>query len=186
MPFSSSISCSHFQAFSNAVAHIMKVKTKKDNVNYLDDFLFIALMAWACNQQMQLFLHICDEIQFPVSLDKTCWATQVITFLGMLLDAKNQIMSIPKEKIEKALDQIEVIVGKQKHKATVLQIQKLCGLLNFICRAIIPGQSFMMRLYSSFRGWKTLKPHYHIKLAKDTILNLEVWKLFLNIPGAYC
>ena len=46
MPFGSSISCAHFRAFSDAVAHIMTQKMGKSNVNYLDDFLFIALMKW--------------------------------------------------------------------------------------------------------------------------------------------
>ena len=40
MPFGASISCSHFQRFSDAIAHIIKVKTKHGNVNYLDDFFF--------------------------------------------------------------------------------------------------------------------------------------------------
>ena len=78
----------HFQAFSDAIAHIMRVKTGKNNVNYLDDFLFIALMKWMCNMQTQLFLEICEQIKFPVALEKTFWATTVITFLGMLLDTE--------------------------------------------------------------------------------------------------
>ena len=42
LPFGASISCSHFQRVSNGVAHIVRFKTKKANVNYLDDFLFAA------------------------------------------------------------------------------------------------------------------------------------------------
>ena len=42
LPFGTSISCSHFQRFSNAVKHIVQFKTKKDLVNYMDDFLFAA------------------------------------------------------------------------------------------------------------------------------------------------
>ena len=38
LPFGASISCSHFQRFSNAVKHIVQWRTKKDLVNYLDDF----------------------------------------------------------------------------------------------------------------------------------------------------
>ena len=44
LPFGASISCVHFQSFSDAVAHVMRVKTGMENVNYLDDFLFIALL----------------------------------------------------------------------------------------------------------------------------------------------
>ena len=44
MPFGASISCSHFQRFSNSVAYLVTYRTKKPLVNYLDDFLFAALM----------------------------------------------------------------------------------------------------------------------------------------------
>ena len=49
LPFGSSISCSHFQAFSDAVAHLVKFKTGKDLVNYLDDYLFAALLKLFCD-----------------------------------------------------------------------------------------------------------------------------------------
>ena len=70
MPFGSSISCAHFQAFSNAISHVMKYRMKHDNVNCLDNFLFVALLRWICNAQVQSFLELCEEIQFPVSLEE--------------------------------------------------------------------------------------------------------------------
>ena len=188
MPFGSSISCAHFQTFSNAIAHIMKTKTGgRDNVNYLDDFLFVAFLRWICNQQVTTFLELCKIINFPVSLDKTVWACKIITFLGMLIDTEKQLIMIPIEKIEKALTQIDKLLLNKKRKATVEQIQKLCGLLNFLCRAIVPGRPFLMRLYASLSGYKriNLKPHHHVKLSWDTIFDLEVWKLFLNMPECF-
>ena len=186
MPFGASISCAHFQTFSNAISYIMEHRTKKENVNYLDDFLFIALLAHFCNYQIEVFLDICNQINFPVTMDKTCWASTVITFLGMLLDTERQTISIPAGKIEKALQQIETILRSRKRKATVIQIQRLCGLLNFICRVIVPGRPFLMRMYSSLRGMLSkLKPYHHVKLEKDMILDLQIWKIFLESPTVF-
>ena len=56
LPFGSSISCAHFQHFSDAVAHIVRHKTGKDLINYLDDYLFIALLKAICEGQLQTFL----------------------------------------------------------------------------------------------------------------------------------
>ena len=42
LPFGAAISCAHFQAVSDAIAHIVKFLTRKTPINYLDDFLFIA------------------------------------------------------------------------------------------------------------------------------------------------
>ena len=73
---------------------------KKAN-NYLDDFLFAALLAALCNNQVQVFLNLCQEIGFPVAPEKTVWATRVLVFLGILLDTVNQLVCIPVDKIKR-------------------------------------------------------------------------------------
>ena len=50
LPFGVAISCSHFQRFSNAIAHIHRVKTGGFcSLNYLDDFLFVAMLKETCD-----------------------------------------------------------------------------------------------------------------------------------------
>ena len=49
----------------------MKIRTGKQTINYLDDYLFMALLKWMCDFQVQVFLDLCNEVNFPVSLDKT-------------------------------------------------------------------------------------------------------------------
>ena len=71
LPFGSSISCVHFQAFLDAVAHLVKFGTGKKVTNYLDDFLLVALMRLLCDQQVQTFIKVCGELQVPINLDKT-------------------------------------------------------------------------------------------------------------------
>ena len=93
-PFGSSISCCHFQRFSNGLAWIFKYKTGRKTKNYLDDFLFAALQEMYCNYLVTRFLDLCDEINLPVpSVDKMQWATQIIVFLAMLLNTITQTCS---------------------------------------------------------------------------------------------
>ena len=73
LPFGSSISCAHFQALSATVAFLVSWRTGEKLINYLDDYLFVALLKALCEQQLRVFLDICDQIKFPVSLDKTFW-----------------------------------------------------------------------------------------------------------------
>ena len=98
LPFGASISCAIFQAVSDAISYLVKYETKQDNINYLDDFLFVALFEYFCNAQLNKFLQICGEIAFPVSLEKTVWATPCIKFLGLLIDGWNLRVCIPQEK----------------------------------------------------------------------------------------
>ena len=185
LPFGSSISCKHFQDFSDGVAHIVKVKTKKVPVNYLDDFLFAALMKMWCDWQMEKFLEVCEMIKFPVALEKTEWGTTLMTFLGLLLDTERQVVCIPLEKISRAVSMIKYVLGKENKKITVHELQKLCGFLNFLCRCIIPGRAFTMRLYGATKG-KVLKPHHHIRVSEEMKLDLNIWLAFLEHPNAFC
>ena len=94
---------------------------------------------------------------------------------------------VPQEKIENALTQINDMLSNKKSKTTVLKIQKLCGLLNFLCRAIVPGHPFLMRLYHSLGGFKqkSLKLHHHIKITADMKLDLNLWRTFFGSAEAY-
>ena len=186
LPFGASISCAIFQAISDAIAWIVKYRTGKPNVNYLDDYLFAAAFWNACNRQMQMFLDVCEQISFPVAMEKTYWATTVLTFLGMLLDTERQLICMPMDKLVKALDWVEYFLNKKK--ATILEFQKLCGILNFLCRCIIPGRAFLRRLYvahcTNSKGTK-LKPHHHIKVTEENKLDLMVWKGILLQPDGF-
>ena len=182
LPFGSSISCAIFQAISDAIAYIVACKTKRDNVNYVDDFFFAALLKQLCDRQVNIFLEVCKDINFPVAMEKTFWGTTVIVFLGLLLDTEKQLVCLPTDKISKTLELIDWFLGKKK--ATVLQFQKLAGILNFICRCIVPGRAFLRRLYLT-GSTSNLKQHHHVKITKENKLDLGIWKLFLSQPIAY-
>ena len=185
LPFGLSISCKLFQEFSDAVAFLVEVRTNRDPVNYLDDFLFAALLRSVCNEQIEVFLFVCKEINFPVNLDKTYWGTTKLTFLGFLIDTVAQVVCIPRDKVIRAINMIQSVLKKKSRKITLLQLQRICGFLNFIGRAIIPGRSFTRRLYSNIN--KSLKPFHHIKVNQEMRMDLEMWLTFLTHPTAvYC
>ena len=51
-------------------------------------------------------------------------------------------------KISKARDLIEEVMQKRTKKLTIKKLQQICGLLNFLSRAIVPGRTFTRRLYT--------------------------------------
>ena len=93
-----------------------------------------------------------------------------------------QTVSVPVEKIVKAKELVKLVLLKKK--VTVHQIQKLCGFLNFLCRAIVPGRAFTRRLYASYAGSK-LKPHHHIYIKSENRLDLKIWNVFLEHPSVF-
>ena len=185
MPFGASISCSHFQRFSNAIAHIVKYYTRKDNINYLDNFFFTHLLKMMCNHQIETFIKICDSINFPVSMDKTFWATTNLSFLGLLIDTINQLICIPVDKITKAQNLIHKILLKKSKKMKLHQLQELTGFLNFLGKAVVPGRAFTRRLYCIEENLSHLKKHHHLAITAEMRLDMEMWLTFLEHPGIY-
>ena len=187
MPFGASISCSHFQRFSNAVAHIVKYFTGKENINYLDDYFFAQLLKVKCNEQIETFIQICEKIRFPVSMEKTFWATTRLSFLGLLIDTISQLICIPTEKITKAMELITQLLNKQNKKIKLHQLQKVTGFLNFLGKAVVPGRAFTRRLYCVEENAlnNNLKKHHHIKITAEMRMDLELWLIFLNHPTIY-
>ena len=184
LPFGASISCALFQAFSDAIAHIMRVKSGKDNVNYLDDFLFVALLRAFCNAQIDLFLAICKRINFPVSIDKTFYGSTQQIFLGFLIDTVAELIMIPEAKILKGRTLIENAL--RKRKLSVKQCQQICGFLNFLGRAIVPGRAFTRRLYAFADTSNTkLRPHHHVRLTQEMKDDLHMWRKFLWHPSVF-
>ena len=169
------------------MAHIVKTKTKKNNVNYLDDFLFAAWRKYLCNQQLEIFIEICEDIKFPVSMEKTFWAATRMVFLGLLLDTISQMICIPIEKIEKARNLISQVINKKSKKVTLEELQKLTGFLNFLGKAVVPGRAFTRRLYhiAERAENKNLKKHHHIAVTKEMRMDLELWLSFLCHPNIY-
>ena len=140
LPFGCAESCAIFQAISDGIAFLVMARTNKVTINYLDDYFFVAWFKKQCDLQVAAFLTLCQEICFPVSIEKTFWGTTLLTFLGFLLDSERQMVLIPVDKIQKALESIQHFLNPKQKKTTVLRVKKLCGLLNFLGRCVIPGE----------------------------------------------
>ena len=186
LPFGTSISCSHFQRISNGLKHIIEVKNNTTITNYLDDFLFLALMILRCNYLLNQFLMTCELIGFPIAYEKTEWACEILTFLGLLLNGRLYTLSIPMEKRSRATTLLRNMIDRTK--VTVRDLQELCGYLNFIGRAIYPGRVFTRRMYSKYVGLVdtkststmvarryVAKPFHHVRLDKEFKNDSKIW-----------
>ena len=150
LPFGASISCAIFQEFSDALRYLAEYRTQSPGSinNYLDDFLFLARTLIRCNYLMQQFFILCEEIGVPISEEKTEWASLRTIFLGILLDGKSLTLAIPVEKKNRAINTLMDMIDHKK--AAVKELQSLCGYLNFLCKVIFPGRTFVRRMYSKF------------------------------------
>ena len=188
LQFGASISCSHFQRFSNALRHIFEHQMQRPIVltNYLDDFFFVETSSRRCNTQVKKFLSICEKIGVPIAEEKTEWSNNLckIVFLGMLLDGKCKVIAVPSEKLTKTINWLRLMIDKKKAK--LKELQSLIGLLNFLIREIFPGRVFTRWMYAKFApimNNETMKPYHHIRLDAEFKTDCRVWLEFLVQGG---
>ena len=151
-----------------------------------------------CAYYMSKLQDICDFIGAPLSPDKTVGPVQIINFLGLMLNFLKQVVQIPLEKVQKAITQIDYLLSTQyvnnknlNGKVQVKSIQKLTGLLSFICRAVPCGWPFLRRLYNlqakaysphTNTSHPKPKPHHKVRLDKGSRQDLLMWRQFLSNP----
>ncbi len=176
LPFGSAASCQIYQWISNALAWAQLKKTGKPVVNYLDDFFFADGDTTHCNSQIVAFHNMCEEIGLPVSQSKTEWAAVMQVFLGLLIHAKLQLIVIPREKVYKCIVLVDHFLSRRK--ATVKQLMCIAGTLNFVCRAINYGRTFLRALYNQIAPVHN-KRTWHLRISKQVKDDLRLWKQFL-------
>ena len=71
------------------------------------------------------------------------------------------------------------MLNRKSKKTTIHELQQLCGFLNFLGRAVVPGRAFTRRLYS-FTHNANLNPHHHVRIGQEMRLDLAMWQLFLH------
>ena len=89
------------------------------------------------------------------------------------------MLSVPDEKHLRVVNMLTLFISKRK--ATIKDMQRLAGYLNFLNRAIFPGRTFTRRMYAKFKATaQNLKSYHHIKLDNEFKDDCRTWLEFLN------
>ena len=110
-----------------------------------------------------------------MSASKRMFATQVIEFLGLLMDTLLMIVRVPQDKQKDILDQITKILDAAQNTAGALQ--SLPGKLNFIAKAFPMGRPFICRLYDLAAG---KHPKRLVQLDQTAHQDVLLWSSFLQ------
>ena len=65
-----------------------------------------------------------------------------------------------------------------RRKVTLRELQSWIGLLSFACCVVQPDRTFLRRLIDRTKGIQ--QPHFHIRLNKDSRLDIAAWLLFIE------
>ncbi|MCP3932523.1 MAG: hypothetical protein GY705_25915, partial [Bacteroidetes bacterium] len=178
MPMGAAISCAQFEKFSCAIQWILKNKfAVKFMSHILDDFLFFGHPgSGECRAGLQAFLLLAESLGLEVKEKKTVWPSSKVEMHGILFDSHKMTLSLPPDKVEKA----KVLLNNmfKKKKVLLVEIQQLHGFLNFACRAVAPGRTFLRRISDLMKGVPS-KRHF-VRFNKEARKDLQAWSYFLD------
>ena len=171
-----------FNRLTQAVRRIMARKGFSAIVVYLDDFLIIGESELACRAAFGTLLSLLSNLGFEINWKKVVQSTQRLIFLGVLLDTVGCTMSLPEEKfgaLKSYLLEFSLRRGTSKR-----QLQVLAGKLNWACRVVYGGLTFLRRIIDQMNLLNSSNAKF--KLNQDFYDDLAWWLSFLNVFNGKC
>ena len=131
-------------------------------LHYLDDYLLAGPPGLAsCENDLRCFLHVCRNQGFAVATEKVEGPSTILTFLGLELDSVEQRISLPKDKLDQMLQELQLWLHHRR-KVTKRELLSIIGKLAFAARAVPAGRLFLRRLISL-----STKAKSHITINKE-------------------
>ena len=165
-----------FHRLTQSVKRMMIKRGFPNLVVYLDDFWLTAETYDECNRAFETLLQLLQDLGFNISWKKVVPPTQCLTFLGIEIDSVTQQARLPDTK----LAEFKVLIGKFAHKkrASKRQLQQLAGKLNWACRVVHGGRTFLRRILDMLNSLK--RPHHKARLDAACKQDIMWWDKFLQ------
>ena len=177
--FGSKCSAFIFNRLTDAVSRYMKSQGY-NCYNYLDDFIVIADSYDAARSAHLFLINILRRLGFYISWDKLSSPNNYCRFLGIDIDAVNQRLLLPNEKIAKL--HRELVFWQNKKTSTKLQMQRLCGVLNFCCKVVRGGRVYMFHMIQQLKSFKGQR---RIVLPGEFFDDIAWWQTFAENFNGY-
>lgn len=158
------------QRITNAAAFIFQKEYGYSVVNYLDDFASCQ-PADVANEAYMQFLTLLSELGLQTTPSKCVPPSHTMTFLGIEINTTEMTLSIPQEKLDRAINTIEQV--REKPRLSKRQIQSLIGSLMHISTCVRPGRLFVSRLINLLKA-----NQFPVYTDREFILDLNWWHRF--------
>ncbi|XP_078342651.1 uncharacterized protein LOC144628433 [Oculina patagonica] len=95
--------------------------------------------------------------------------------MGIELDSTLMEARLPEDKLLLARELLNSFDSRRSVR--LIELQSLIGTLQFACKAVVPGRTFLQRIIDLTRG--VHNRFHHIRLNKEFFKDLIMWKAFL-------
>ena len=167
-----------FNMLSDALEWILIQKLGVSNVLHILDDFFLAEAGprASCLTSLCHLLCLFTELNVPVAPGKTFAPSQSLEFLGITLDSARMLALLPTDKLDRARSLLQT--WKKRSSCQLKELQSLIGILQFACRVIAPGRTFLRRMIALTCGIK--QPYHFVRLNAGFYKDLSMWEVFLT------
>lgn len=166
-----------FNQISDALEWILKHNYGLQHViHILDDFFIAERTKLDCLGSFALLLKLFMSLKVPTVAAKTLGPTQVIEFMGIVLDSVQMEARLPEDKLARIKTLLDSFKGRRS--ARLIELQSLIGTLQFACKVVVPGRTFLQRMINLTRGVPSR--FHHVRLNKEFFRDLSMWRVFLT------
>ena len=153
-----------FNQLSDALEWILKHNYGlKYVLHILDDFFLAEHTKLDCLLSFSTLLRFFMAVKAPVVASKTLGPSQVLEFMGIILDSVRMEARLPDDKLTRIKDLLESFTNRQS--ARLVELQSLIGTLQFACKVVVPGRTFLQRIINLTRGVPSR--FHHVRLNKE-------------------
>ena len=117
---------------------------------------------------LQIILQVFKYLNIPIAEDKIGGPTTTLEFLRMELDSIQLQMRSSRTSLTGGKYQVSVVPKRELASAL--------GKLSFASQAIVPGRTFLRRLYDLTKATQQMRPHQLLKLSREAVGDLAWWK----------
>ena len=183
LPFGAASSCTIWEKIACCLQWVVSNETGCYWIShFLDDFPLLHQTRPELIDFMNSSYRIMNDIGMPIARHKMLGPTQVLEYLGLILNFILQTIHIPEKKRLKCLELINSLSNSKGKKVTVKMIQQTAGSLNFICQAMPAGRPFLQSLYRLTRNSDGCRARggHHRRLNAETLADLAMFREFLQ------
>ena len=167
-----------FTAMADGLLWIMAANGVESALHYLDDYLIFGPPGTEdCERALTTTLSLCQRLGVPVSQKKLDGPTTCLVFLGVELDTVALELRLPGDKLSRLRHIIAAWRGKKS--CTKRELLSLIGHLQYACKVVRYGRTFLRRMINLSTAVKEL--HHHIRLNASFRSDLQWWASFLLI-----
>ena len=96
--------------------------------------------------------------------------------LSIELDTARMEARLPADKLQRTRNLLHSFTTRRSVR--LVELQSLIGSLQFACKAVVPGRTFLQRMINL--TWGVPRRFHHIRLNKEFFKDLSIWKAFLS------